>query len=82
MVKRLLSTIQLKGGKAHLYESGVSGWVVIRPLIQCGSALCEGGLEFPYKRSAFKRGALKKAAVPGGWRISGAPHLRQLNLFS
>jgi len=59
MVKRLLGRILIRPGSfANLYESGRPGWVVIRPLI---NGQFEGGLEFPYPRSRFKRGALKAA---------------------
>jgi len=58
MVKQLVGKIQIKYGLAHLYESGEPGWVVIRPLLPSG---CEGGLEFAYKRTDFKPGALRKA---------------------
>jgi len=59
-VKQFIGTLKLQYCLAHLYESGEPGYVVIRPLRPNRT---EGGLEWAYKKTDFKRGALRRALV-------------------
>ena len=61
MVKQFLGVMRGRYATFNVYNSGVQGYVVLRPLMPgYETSGIEGGLEFARKRTDFKRGVLPR----------------------